>query len=176
MSDDNFERIFADLSAAVDFDKYDLDNVAQDQAELVRQARDQLAECTDRRDAAKRALDAAEAKADISFRDKCGRADIKITEAAVKNAVILDREVVGCKERLAELQLRVAKWAGLCDSYDHRRKMIERLTELYTAQYWSTREVGSARREPSATAKVKEAIRQNNARNGNGSSIARERA
>jgi hypothetical protein len=173
MSDDTPDRVFTALSAAVDFDKHDLDNVAQDQPELVRQARDQLAECTDRRDAAKRALDAAEAEADIAFRDKCAKADVKVTEAAVKNAVILDREVVRCKERLAELQLRVSKWAGLCESYDHRRKMIERLTELYTAPYWSTREVGS-RREPSPTVRVKEVIRQNNARS-NGASITRER-
>jgi hypothetical protein len=147
----HFDEAFVELSEAVKLDKHDLDNQLIDHAELYRQVCDYLALYTAQRDR-------AEAEADQEIRQDAADAGEKITEAAIKQRLVLN-------DGLAKLNLTVARLQVLKDSYIERRHAFGKLADLYGSQYWSehsgvargSKAVQSARRE-----RISETIGRNN--------------
>lgn len=157
-----FDNIFTDLSRSVMLDKHDLDNQLTEHAELYRQVCDHLALYTSQRDQAKRSLEEVEAKIDGEVREDAAATKEKMTEAAIKQRIILDERVIAAKDKLAELALTVGRLQGLEKSYIERRHAFAKLVDLHGNQYWSehsgiargNKAVGESRRE-----RVKEVIK-----------------
>jgi hypothetical protein len=139
-----FEKVFAELSGAVPLDKHDLDSQLTEHAELFRQVCDLLAlyEAKHGR---------AEAEAAKTLREDAAEAGEKITETAIKQALVLDA-------RVAELALQVDRLKGLKDSYIERRHAFAKLVDLHGNQYWSEHS-GIARGSKAAGAALKERVR-----------------
>lgn len=141
MKHSEFEAIFKELSAEVALDKDRLDEQLADHGELVRQVGDLLAIKSAERDEAKRVLGEIEATADKDIREDADREREKVSETEVKQRVMLDDRVIEAKAELGHLNLIVARLGKLEQAYLERRRGFERLVELYTGQYWNTRDI-----------------------------------
>ena len=143
-----FDKVFGELSRAVQLDKHDLDNQLIEHAELFRQVSDHLALYTAERDA-------AEAHIGQQVRESAVGAKEKVTETEIKRLVQLD-------ERVAALNLQVDRLKALKESYIERRHAFAKLVDLHGNQYWSEHS-GIAKGNPhireGRRERIKEAIR-----------------
>lgn len=159
-----FERAFKELSDAIKLSKDALDDQIIEHAELFRQVCEYLAVRTAQRDLAKRMLEETEATVDSAIRADATDAGEKITEAAVKQRLILDPRVQRARDKLAEHTLTVARLMGLKDAYIERRHAFSKLSDLHGNQYWSEH-IGSARGSRAVQADRRERIRETITRN-----------
>jgi hypothetical protein len=87
---------------------------------------------------AKEELDVFEAKADAAIRNDPEKYGItKITEAAVKAAILLDEDCAEKRKELRRLKEKVDLISGAVRSVDARKKMLELLVQLYGQQYFA---------------------------------------
>lgn len=93
-----------------------------------------------RRDAAKQALQDAEAAADLAERDAAQREDRKVTEGEIKARVQIDPQVAAARARLASLGEEVAKLSALKEAFQQRSYALKDLAGLYIANYYSASE------------------------------------
>ncbi len=99
-------------------------------------------------------LELLEAQLDKKIRsrddqEKDEKAKKKLTEAGIKNEIILDKEYQNLKEelRVARFNLSIAK--GVLTSLDHKKKALEKLVDLWIMGYNS---------EPKQSSNVKSKI------------------
>ena len=71
----------------------------------------------------------------------------KITEAAVKSAVVLEPRVIEAKENYNKAKKEAALLTAAERAIDRRKASLERLTDLYIAGYWSTPRITEDKKE-----------------------------
>lgn len=87
---------------------------------------------------AKEELDVVEAKMDAAVRNDPEKYGItKITEAAVKAAILLDEECADARTELRRLKEKVDLYGGAVRAVDARKKMLELLVQLHGQQYFA---------------------------------------
>jgi hypothetical protein len=148
---DNFERVFAELSAAVPLDKNDLDNQLCEHAELFRRVCELLAAKEDE-------LKLVEAEADATLRSDMAQAKEKITETEINRRLAFDAG-------LSKLKLVVARLKGLKESYIERRYAFGKLADLYGHQYWGEPSGGKRVAHTANRERIREIYKSNRERN-----------
>lgn len=101
------------------------------------------------RDRAKEKLDLVKAEVDSAIRKNPKTYGInaeKITEMAISNAIIQDKRY---KEALSGYleKVKKARILGVArEAFDHRKRALEKLTDLFLSQYWSDPKEGKVTR------------------------------
>lgn len=122
----------------LEIDKFALDEAWETQALRFCDWAEKEVEAQFERDKAKEKLDIAEASTDTEIRKDPSKFGIdKVTETAIKNAVLLHKTRTEAQEKYLNA-VRSAKILSVArEAFDHRKKALEKLTELYFNQYWS---------------------------------------
>jgi len=106
-----------------------------------------------RRDAAKQALQDAEARADLVVREEAANDSRKVTEGEVRATVQTMREVVAARDHLHRLSETTGKLGALKEAFQQRSYALKDLVNLYLANYYTASEhtsAGNALRDRSA--------------------------
>lgn len=140
----NFDRMFRELSAAVQLNKNDLDNQLCEHPELFRRVCELLSKYEDD-------LALMEAEVDREIRDARAGAKEKITNVEIERQMALD-------SRVGKLKLTVSRLKGLKETYIERRHAFSKLVDLHGHQYWS--EPSGGKRSVAARDTNRERIRE----------------
>lgn len=98
----------------------------------------QLADARQEYDLAKRRLDVAEAEAERDIRtDPVSYGISKVTEGAIKAAVILDKRVAKASTEVIQSNHSVGIAEAAKNAIEHRKKALEGAVSLFIAQYYS---------------------------------------
>lgn len=135
-----------ELEAALRIDEDGLDEALTEQPELFYRVSKAYAIEASRRDAAKQAVQDAEAEADVDARADVADQGKKTTETEIKALVQTDKRVVAARRRFAELAESTAKLAALKEAYQQRSYALKDLAGLYVANYYTASEHTNARR------------------------------
>jgi hypothetical protein len=116
-------------------------------AQRVLDINDALADAQHAMEIASDAVDIEKAKADARIR-KTEKYD---TEKALSVAVQRDKTYIAAKDRVLSLRLKVLKLQSASRALEHRKKALEKLTELFHANYFAgpsePRDLGSEARK-----------------------------
>jgi len=107
-----------------------LDEACKTQAELFRMVGNELVNAIDNRDRLEHNLDILSARKDELIRRKASDTNEKITETAIKNKIIMDKEVIALTNEYLDAQKEVNNFSNLRDSYIQRSKMIEEMASF----------------------------------------------
>lgn len=108
-------------------DESDLDIACKTQAELFRMVGKKLVNAINDRDKIEHDLEVLSARKDEKIRRRAADTNEKITEAAIKNKIIMDKEVIELTDKYLEAQKEVNDYNNLQSSYIQRAKMIEEM-------------------------------------------------
>jgi hypothetical protein len=111
-----------------------LDENAMDQGLLYAEWSKRWAESYLKRDKLKEKLSVLRARLDSEIREK---ATEKITETQISQKILLNEEHQKLTQELIEIQFEVNLFMSAKESFDHRRKGLDVLTELFKAQYFA---------------------------------------
>ena len=129
-----------ELEAALRIDEHALEKALRDQPVMFYRVANAYALEISRRDAAKQALQDAEAEADLNARDRARRADQKITEGEIRATIQTDGQVAQAQAALARRSERAAKLAALKEAFQQRSYALKDLAGLYVANYYTASE------------------------------------
>lgn len=121
--------------------KYRLDQNAIDQVELYEEATDEWAAAVLARDLAKEDLTTIKADVDEEIRANPEKYGWEVenkspTEAWIAGRIVKNKKVKEATITHLKLVHEVNQLAGKKEALDHRKKMLEILTELYRGQYF----------------------------------------
>lgn len=141
-----------ELEDALRIDEHALEEALRDQPHMFYRVSKAYALEISRRDAAKQALQDAEAWADLSVREEAQEKDRKITEGEIKATVQTDVNVVRVREQFNRSSESVGKLAALKEAFQQRSYALKDLAGLYIANYYTASEHsgGSAIRDRAA--------------------------
>jgi len=145
---------------AIKLDITKLDKAALEHPSLYDEWTVKWADAVSHRDRVKEQLSITRAEADMEIRktpQKFGLAtDKSPTEAWISNQIVLHEKVREANERLIEAQHDVNIFASAKETLDHRKKMLEILTDLYKGNYFSARSRSGERYEEAFDASQKD--------------------
>jgi len=119
----------------LEIDKNDLDNIFVKQPILAMKYQELLAKKQTERDDLKLELEVLEAEIDKEIRNKYTK---KPPEVEIKNMVIMDKKRIAKIKEHNKIIEEYNILKGAVNSFEHRKKSLEKLTELYIAGYFST--------------------------------------
>ena len=121
-----------------DLDKYKLDEAWLDQPKYMHKYSQQLADVRSELDQAKARRDVVLAEVELDVRKDPEKYQVsKVTEASVKVTVLKDERCQKMNARVLRMKHRVDVLQALVDSLHDRRKSIEKLVDLWLADYWA---------------------------------------
>lgn len=131
---------FRDLEGALKIDEYGLDEALSTQPEAFYRVAKSLAMEISRRDAAKQALQDAEADAELRVRDQAEDDKKKMVADEVRARVQTDAGVRAARDRLFQLAESVGKLSSLKEAFQQRSYALKDLVGLYIANYYTASE------------------------------------
>lgn len=135
-----------ELEAALRIDERALEEALRDQPALFYRVSSAYAMEISRRDAAKQALQDAEAEVGLQVRESARRDEQKVTEGEVAARTQTAPRVGAARERLHELSESVGKLAALKEAFQQRSYALKDLAALYVANYYTASEDNAASR------------------------------
>jgi hypothetical protein len=126
-----------DYKKDLEIDKNNLDGEWEQQSLLFAKWAEKAVEAAFDRDRAKENLDIVRAKLDQKIRLQASTTNEKITETAIANKIILDIEYQEANQQVIESAKNLGILNVARESFDHRKKALERETDLYLAGYYS---------------------------------------
>lgn len=143
-----------DFKKDLEIAKHELDKEWINQPILFVEWAEQAVNASFVKDKAKERLDLTRAEVDFKIRSNPSKYGIeKITESVVTNTIITSKEYKAANDNY----LNAIKEAKILDvareAFDHKKKALERLTDLFLAGYWSN---------PNIKKEVKEQFEQEN--------------
>jgi len=127
-----------DFDRDLRIDETALDVECLEQPSLMMAYAQEAAEARMEMDTAKESLDVIEAQVDSEVRDCPEDFGLKkITESAIKSAVVLDERVQAAKKRLTQAKLDYGMTTAASVAMDARKKMLEMLIQLHGQQYFA---------------------------------------
>jgi hypothetical protein len=131
---------FRDLEEALRIDENALEVALRDQPTQFYRVSSAYAIAISRRDAAKQALQDAEAGADLAVRREAQEEDRKITEGEVKATAQTSAGVLSARDRLNALAEQVGRLGALKEAFQQRSYALKDLAGLYVANYYTASE------------------------------------
>lgn len=126
----------AQLESKLKIDEHALDEALRDNPDLFYQVSQRLALAISARDEAKLILEETEAEAAMELRKEAEANDEKFTDKSVEAQVKLDKEVQKTARRFADYKSEAAKWTVLKEAYEQRSYALNKLVDLYLANYY----------------------------------------
>lgn len=133
-----------ELEESLRIDEFALEEALRDQPEMFYRVSKAYALSISRRDAAKQALQDAEATADLDVRKDAQDEDRKITEGEVKATVQTDGKVMRARDALTAQNEAVGKLGALKEAFQQRSYALKDLAGLYVANYYSASDNSTA--------------------------------
>lgn len=130
------EPTLPELEAALRIDEHSLESECRDQAVMYYNVARMGTLATSHRDEAKKNLAEIEAELDAYLRRSAETSGERITEAAIKSGIKLDKKYQRAATELAKLSTEVGNLSALERSYDHRKEMLKLMVKLYLANYF----------------------------------------
>ncbi|MCK9543785.1 MAG: recombination mediator protein UvsY [Novosphingobium sp.] len=97
-----------------------------------------LTDITQERDKQKEKLEVVKAELDRDIRSDPGKFSLaKITEGAISSALILQPKYKNAQEELNNLTYQVNMIGNAVKAFEHRKKALEAMVDLYINQYWA---------------------------------------
>ena len=127
------EKMIRDRSV----NKNELDVECAIQSTLVGEYGDINADLEEARDRAKSFLQLTEARLDGEIRAQATVANTKITDTAVKAAIIQHKDYQEANETLMTLQSDLKHLQVMLNSLEHKKSMLGRLVDLHVSGYYS---------------------------------------
>lgn len=119
-------------------DKDALDKELVEFSEMFMKWAERYAESIAERDERKSEIEIEKAKLDKEVRSKPEDFNLaKITENAILNIIVENEKMILLNKELIECNKRVNILGSVKEAASHKRKMIEKLVELFLAGYWS---------------------------------------
>jgi len=128
-------------------DKFNLDDAWEDQALKFCEWAEKAVEAAFERDKAKENLDVVRAELDGKIRSNAIEAGEKITETAISNKIILDKKYQEANQQVIDAMRNVGILNVAREAFDHRKKALEKLTDLHLSSYWSEPKEGKITKE-----------------------------
>lgn len=133
----------AELEKGLRIDENALDEAHLQHADAFYRVSKQLAYLVSQRDAAKQAVEDAEAEADQDIRRTAAKHDnAKITVGEISAMIRLDPDVKKARDRYLTLSASVNELSALKEAFQQRSYMLSGLTSLYSANYFGPRRDG----------------------------------
>lgn len=126
-----------DYKKDLTIDKNNLDGEWEQQPLLFAKWAELAVEAAFDRDRAKQNLDVVRATLDQKVRMTAAATNEKITEAAITNKIILSSEYQEAEQQVIEAIKNLGILNVARESFDHRKKALEKETDLYLAEYYS---------------------------------------
>jgi hypothetical protein len=130
----NLERFRKHLA----IDKDELDACLIEQPEIFDHVADAHSLAIADRDATKLDLDEAEAEEGSKIRDRAAQMEEKLTEASVREQLILSSRLRILRRQHLEKKAIVDRWAALKESFHQRNYMLRELAPMQTARMFSS--------------------------------------
>lgn len=128
----------SELRAALQIDKYELDEELVRQPKLFEETGDLLAAANAERDTLKERLSQVDARLYFDCRRDLERSDGKASEAAIKNAIEIHEDHI----EATNAYLEAKEWADRCqalkEAFSMRSYMLRDLSGLYVANYYQS--------------------------------------
>jgi hypothetical protein len=122
----------------VNIDKFSLDNEWINQPKLFCQYAEEAVEASFERDKAKEQLDLVRAVLDGEIRNSPSTYGLeKVTESAISNVIIQTQKYKEANSYYLECVKKTKILDVARESFDHKKKSLEKLTDLFLAGYWS---------------------------------------
>lgn len=115
------------------FDPLRIDDELMEYPALVQEVNELLSTRIAARDALDHEVDLIKAQVETRIRRSSG--ENKITENAVKSAVLLDREVIAITQYLQDARQDVGAWTALSDAFKQKSYSMARYAELLIAGF-----------------------------------------
>lgn len=131
---------FRELEDALRIDEHALEEALRDQPPLFYRVGSAYALEVSRRDAAKQALQDAEAAESLRVREEAREAEQKITEGEVAAKVQTSARVAAARARLQQLSESAGRLAALKEAFQQRSYALKDLAGLYVANYYGASE------------------------------------
>ena len=116
-------------------DRFRLEEAAEEQADFYRKYTKNGKKLTKKKLNLEKQLAELEARIDLKIREEYDGE--KITEAAIKSRITLNKEVKKLRKQLVDAKVELLEQDRYRNIFEHRRSMIKYLAELYKDQYWS---------------------------------------
>ena len=87
---------------------------------------------------AKDKLELVQAERELAIRKEFDDSKTKVTEALIKSALIMDKDVVQAKAELREAEEIFGRLSVAVQAFEHRKAELDNLVKLYCAGYYST--------------------------------------
>ena len=129
-------------------DKFRLDDMWENHPSVFADIYEREVEAQFERDRAKEKLDLIRAELDQSIRADFAKSNEKITESSIANKILLHKDYQEANSKFLE-SVKTAKHIAVGrEAFEHRKKALEKLTDLFLSNYWSVPYIkGEARRE-----------------------------
>tara|TARA_Y100000310_G_C20213246_1_gene592328 strand:+ start:66 stop:536 length:471 start_codon:yes stop_codon:yes gene_type:complete len=132
-----------ELKSSLAIDVNALDKECQQQPQLLTEAGEFLAEIKLKAKQAKMNYDEELSKAERQIRDNPDTFGIsKITESAVKAAVVIHGDVHNAREKMLYTEYEAEKVNAIVDGFHHKRSMLDNEVKLYLAGFFGEVPVG----------------------------------
>ena len=120
----------------------------QSQATLYMKHSQVLIDILAERDKLKDKYDYVKAETELDMRNNPEKFKLpKITDASVAAALTIETDVVRLKDQITQLNSRIALHTSVVKAFEHRKKALEGLTQLFVNGYWSEPKISGAFKE-----------------------------
>ncbi len=168
------DKIISDLEKGLLIDEHALEYALMDQPSIFYKVASLLADSISERDAVKQDKEIAEARVDARIRHDAEVSGEKITEKLIEGRKILHKDVAGVSNELLRLNAIVGKLLALKDAFQQRSYVLNKLTDLYIANYYGDANHTTGNRRMNEH--LAEAVKRDNANRPALSGIKKERA
>lgn len=118
-------------------DKFNLDDAWENQALLFCEWAEKAVEASFLRDKKKENLEIVRAEVDMEIRREAVRSGEKLTENAIASIIIQNSRYRNANKELLEAVKNQGVLNVAREAFDHRKKALEKLTELFLAGYFA---------------------------------------
>lgn len=117
-------------------DKFSLDIEWQNQPVKFAEWSEKAVEASFERDKAKEQLEIARAQIDSKIRTTSTE---KLTETAISSRISLDKDYQAANNKYMEANKNLGILNVARDAFEHRKKALEKMTDLFISNYWADR-------------------------------------
>lgn len=128
----------AEARAAIRIDKNSIDDELVRHPSLMSEVGESHTMACSERDKAKDAMEREEAKAYQKYKNKSVRDNLKETDHAIKQQVRDNKDVVKAVRLYRDNKAEAAHWEALWEAFKQRSFMLNKLADLYIAEYYTS--------------------------------------
>lgn len=133
------EVVHVDFEKDISINNYKLDEECLSHSSLYFRYSSMQADAKTRVSKAKDNLELVEAERNLAIRKALSESGdkVKVTEAMINSALIIDKEVIQAKNQVREAEDIFMKLSVAVQAFEHRKSELDNLVKLYCSGYYS---------------------------------------